>query len=225
VLNQWNHFFLVFDGATLKLYSGSAQVASIPASGTAPTNNASIFKIGLLQFQSFNFYHNGYMDEVSLWSKALSATEISGIMNNNGEIADADGEAQLKLYYKFNQGTPYASNTGINTLIDNQGLLDGTLNNFALNGSTSNWGSQDDLASIHFNKENVTIFPNPTSNALLITSAVEINEIEIIDTAGRSVLHQKEALSSQATLNVSMLNPGIYFAKINRTTTIKFVKK
>jgi hypothetical protein len=51
-------------------------------------------------------------------------------------------ETGLVAYYNFNQGVPAGDNTGINTLSDKtSNSYNGTLNNFALNGTTSNWVS------------------------------------------------------------------------------------
>jgi hypothetical protein len=225
VLNQWNHLFLVYNGSTLKIYSGATQVASVAASGSVPSSNTSTFKIGLIQFQTFNFYHKGFLDEVSLWNKALSVAEITAIINNSGEIAMPDTEVNLKAYYKFNQGTAYGANTGLTTLIDEKGVADGTLSNFALTGPTSNWGNQAALNATSFTKTAFSAFPNPVLNEINFTGSSEIKDIKIIDLGGRTILNQNMDLSQNASLNVSHLNAGIYFATINAEKTIKFIKK
>jgi len=77
----------------------------------------------------------GEIDEVGLWSRAITQSEIdclySGSLNPNSP--------NLVLAYNFNQGIAGANNSGINTLNPIAGSLSGTLNNFALNGATSNW--------------------------------------------------------------------------------------
>ncbi|TAG01231.1 MAG: choice-of-anchor D domain-containing protein, partial [Cytophagia bacterium] len=55
----------------------------------------------------------------------------------NTELAGT--ETGLVSYYKFNQGTAGGTNTGLNTLIDVVGCNNGTLTNFALTGTSSNW--------------------------------------------------------------------------------------
>ncbi|WP_026705866.1 LamG-like jellyroll fold domain-containing protein [Flavobacterium soli] len=225
VLEEWNHFFLVYDGSYLTLYLGDQEVASVAASGSVPASNSSTFKIGNIQYSSFNFYHQGYIDEVSLWSKALTGTDISTIMYNNGEIAAPEGETDLKLYYKFNQGTAYGSNAGLTTLTNEMGTLNGTLNNFALTGTTSNWGSEEELATNNFMTSKVSIYPNPTSSQIHFSGFSEINTIKIVDLAGRVILTQEEIKSQTATVNVADLTSGVYFAIINQSETIKFIKQ
>lgn len=225
VVNQWNHFFLVYNGSTLKIYKGAVEVASGAASGSVPASNTSTFKIGNVIFSTFNFYHKGYIDEVSLWNKALSPTEISAIITNNGEIASPDSEANLKVYYKFNQGIAYGANPGLTTLIDEKGAFDGTLSNFALSGNTSNWGSQDPLSTGSFDANTFVTYPNPASSQITFKSKTEINDIKISDLAGRKVLHFKASGLTSETLEISFLKQGIYFATINGSTTLKFSKR
>ncbi len=224
VLNQWNHLFLVYNGSTLKIYSGVTEVASVAASGTVPASNSSTFKIGNIQYSTFNFYHKGFIDEVSLWNKALTATEIAAIISNEGEINEPDAETNLKVYYKFNQGNPYGANPGLTTLIDEMGLQDGTLNNFALSGNISNWGSEN-LSSTNFNKATTFIYPNPVLNSLQIKNDMDITDIQILDLRGRKILSQKLSGTNTTTVDVSHLSAGIYLAQVNRSQFIKFVKQ
>ena len=80
---------------------------------------------------------NGSLDEVSIWSRALSAAEITGIMNG---ISSPTTQTGLLAYYNFNQGTAGGTNTGITTLSDASGKSrNATLRDFTLSGATSNW--------------------------------------------------------------------------------------
>lgn len=225
VLNQWNHFFLVYDGTALNLYSGTTLVGTTAASGSAPTTNSSTFKIGLIPFQSYNWYHNGYIDEVSLWNKGLSASEISTIIANNGDIANPASETNLKLYYKFNQGIPYGNNVGLTTLTDEKVTNNGTLNNFALTGNSSNWGNQT-LNTNTFNSTITSIYPNPTIEFLNFKGFNnDIINIKIVDLSGRIIVDKAITASQNTTINVSELQSGIYLAVINDNEKVKFIKK
>jgi len=224
VLNQWNHFFLVYDGTTLNLYSGTTLAGSTAASGNAPATNTSTLKIGLIQFQTFNWYHNGYIDEVSLWDKALSSTEISSIMSNNGEIANPASELNLKLYYKFNQGIPYGVNTTETTLIDEKVTNNGALANFALTGNSSNWGSAN-LSTSTFNTPFSYVYPNPTSSYLNFSGYSNLKNIKIVDISGRIIITKDILDTELPTVDVNTLSSGMYFALINDTEKIKFIKK
>lgn len=222
VLNQWNHFFLVYDGSYLSLFSGSDEVASIEASGSTPASNSSNFNIGNVKFSSYNFYHDGYIDEVSLWSKALSVTEIDNIIINNGEISSPTTQNNLEVYYKFDQGVAYGNNSGLTTLNDEMGSLNGTLNNFGLTGPTSNWGSEETMSTQNLNNSNFHLYPNPVSNTLNFSGLSEKINLQIVDIYGRTIIRKKA--TDPKSIDLSGISKGIYFAIVDDNQPIKFIK-
>lgn len=65
---------------------------------------------------------------VEAWINTTSSSELTG------------SESGLVAYYNFKQGVAGGNNAGVTTLIDlTSNNNDGDLQNFALNGSTSNW--------------------------------------------------------------------------------------
>ena len=135
VLNAWNHFVLTYDGTTLTLYHDGMAAGSVPATGNI-ANATESFYTGLTPWTGSPFYLNGKLDEVSLWSKSLTSTEINCLMT--GAIDPA--AANLELYYRFNQGVASGNNASVNTLMNAaSATMNGVLNGFALNGATSNW--------------------------------------------------------------------------------------
>ena len=79
---------------------------------------------------------DGTIDEVRVWNYARTQTEIMNDMNQ--ELCGTP--TGLVAYYRFNQGTAGGNNSGLTTLNDLSGNnYNGTLSNFALNGSSSNW--------------------------------------------------------------------------------------
>jgi gliding motility-associated-like protein len=86
----------------------------------------------------------GTIDEVRVWNTARTQCQIQTYMNC--EIAA--GTTSLVANYHFNQGLPGSNNPAVNTLTDASGNSNtGTLNNFALSGSTSNWVSPGSVVS------------------------------------------------------------------------------
>jgi hypothetical protein len=71
------------------------------------------------------------------------------------------------------------------------------------------------------------IYPNPTTGELTINNEqLIINNVEIFDIYGRVVSsHQLIASSAHHQINISHLNAGIYFIKINNEIAGKFVKE
>ncbi len=83
------------------------------------------------------------------------------------------------------------------------------------------------LGTDDFFRNNFTVFPNPATDLINITSngTAEITKISISDLNGRIV---KETNTELATLSVGDLNAGVYFLKINTIQgvgTTKIIKK
>jgi hypothetical protein len=149
--SQWTHVAATYDGLFMKIFINGVEVGSLSAPGaiSANTNNLSIGQQpgGLL-----SEYYKGGVDELRLWNRALSHCEIQNNMNCqlNGANNGLANQVDLVAYYRFNQGLVGANNTGITTLIDSSGHNNnGTLLNFTLTGTTSNWtaGSAINLAT------------------------------------------------------------------------------
>lgn len=134
-LNTWTHLAFTYDGSMLRLYKNGAIVDSLPASDVITTTTEN-FLIGDQLYQTTHYYLTGKVDEVSLWNRALSPAELSCLPVNGIDTATAIG---LKLYYRCNQGTAGGVNTGLTTLTDAAGNINGVLNNFALTGQASNY--------------------------------------------------------------------------------------
>ncbi len=137
VPQMWQHVAWIYDGTTVKLYMNGVLKGSSAATGVINQNNVP-FGIGKSLLGGFNFVYGGRIDEVSVWDKALTQTEVQDIMAN--EITGTD--PNLQLYYKFNQGVPGGNNTSITNLLSEVGggTRDATLYNFALTGDSSNFG-------------------------------------------------------------------------------------
>ncbi len=133
----WQHIAWIYDGSSIKLYVNGTLKGSKTASGTflGPAVN---FGIGKSLLGGFNFVYGGRIDEVSVWNKGLTQAEIQDMMAN--ELTGT--EANLQLYYKFNQGVPGGNNTSITKLeceTGTPGERDADILNFAMTGQTSNF--------------------------------------------------------------------------------------
>ncbi|WBV59792.1 T9SS type A sorting domain-containing protein [Chryseobacterium camelliae] len=83
------------------------------------------------------------------------------------------------------------------------------------------------LSTSEVSKVSAKVYPNPVSDLLNIESKNTIESIEIYDINGKLIktISQK---SSSASVRLSDLAPGTYFAKVNdhkTNQTIKFIKK
>jgi hypothetical protein len=132
----WQHFAWVYDGSSVLLYVNGTLKGSSAASGQF-SNPDVPFGIGKSLLGGYDFVYGGRIDEVSVWDKGLSQSEVQDMMDN--ELTGT--EENLQLYYKFNQGEPGGNNTSITHLISETGSgeRNAELMNFALTGATSNF--------------------------------------------------------------------------------------
>jgi hypothetical protein len=148
----WHHVALRFqigvtDGTQMYL-DGQPVGPAITLDVTPASNN---FQIGCNTTVQF---FNGQIDNVKIYSRALSASEIND--SYNCLTVNSTG---LKGSYNFNQGVAAANNSGITTLSDQSGNNNnGTLLNFALNGSTSNWVNGKSCCFLSSNITGTTIY-------------------------------------------------------------------
>jgi hypothetical protein len=137
----WQHFAWVYTGSQIQLWVNGNLIGSSNATGVFSSPGCP-FGIGKSLLGGFNFVYGGRIDEVTVWTKALDADDLTEMMENelNGD------ETDLVLYYKFNQGEPGGDNTSITHLFDEvgNGERDAELFNFALTGETSNFNGELD---------------------------------------------------------------------------------
>src|SRR6059036_1274181 len=77
-LNTWSHLAATYDGAMMRLYVNGVQVASRAQTGTMTTSSDAL-SIGGNTFSGQNW--TGLIDEVRIYSRALSPSEIQTDMN------------------------------------------------------------------------------------------------------------------------------------------------
>ncbi len=127
-LNTWYHVAGTFDGDTLKCYINGNLAGTTPFKGTIRDSSAYDLKIGRLAYTGIgqDRFFNGKIDEVRIWNRALSQSELQSNMNNHIDPAIQTG---LVGYWRFNEatGTIIADSSGNN--------LNGTLTSTTWNTS------------------------------------------------------------------------------------------
>lgn len=108
-LNQWTHVAGTFDGDSLRCYVNGVQKASFAFTGMIKwVSTVSLYNLMVgrcpqgLTTSSENRYFNGNIDEVRVWERALSASELQANMNNH---IDAAAQNRLLLYSRLNENT------------------------------------------------------------------------------------------------------------------------
>lgn len=142
----WQHIAWIYDGTKVELFVDGVSIGSTPASGIIESTDTPM-SIGKHISPWGLATWDGGIDEVTLWSKALTQAEIQEMMVN--ELVG--NEPGLELYYKFDQGAPGGDNTSISKLISEvePGVRDGDLVNFDMTGEISNFvGTVDNSVQI-----------------------------------------------------------------------------
>ncbi len=187
--NTWYHVAATYDGSNMKIYINGILDATKAQTGSV--NSTGAFNVGYLYNTSRNF--NGKIDEVRVWKRALSQTEISQNMCNVSVPATS-----LAAYWKFNEGSG-------STVQDTSG--NGVT--LTLTGvDASNWGtdvpcttgssaartaaSQKAINGGETNiKNQVKLYPNPASKSSPLTVSVpeeySKGKLTVYDLNGRIV--------------------------------------
>ncbi len=140
---NWHHVAITYDnGATTKFTMYIDGQLETSQNTTVPVNTAST-GVFLGQRNDGVNYFEGTLDEVRIWNTVRSQNDINTYKNQ--EFCSLP--TGLMLYYKFNQGIAGGSNAGVTTLNNETGSNNGTLSNFALSGTTSNWVSGVSMTS------------------------------------------------------------------------------
>ncbi|MEP1096098.1 MAG: choice-of-anchor D domain-containing protein [Cyclobacteriaceae bacterium] len=144
VVDTWYHVAVTFNGTKSAIIVDGTEVASQTDVASSLTPNTEPLVIGASPFTGASTWpFEGSMEEIRMWNTAKTASEI-----NTSKDAELKGdESGLVLYYHFNEGTISGDNTSIPFVRDRslQGN-NGTLNGFALTGSTGNFVSSADLS-------------------------------------------------------------------------------
>ena len=210
LLNTWQHIAGVWNGNDIKIYiNGVLMNTTTGVTGTSFITLNNPVRMGT-NFSNEKFLGN--IDEVRIWSRALTQVEIQN--NMNCELPS--GQTNLLAYYRFNQGFDGANNSTINTLTDSSGNnYNGTLNGFALSGTSSNWLAGSPINTINAPTANAQTFCNAATVANLVASGTNIKWY--VATTGGTAL-----------VSTTPLTNGNYFASqtvngcesVNRTSVV-----
>jgi len=142
-LNTWTHVAFVLDNGTGYLYVDGVQRGTGNLSTVNTATPATNFRIGE-RIPGGSIPFDGIIDEVRVWNVAKTATQLVALKDD--ELCPS--QAGLVAYYRCNEGLANGSNSTVTTLVDNStSSNNGTLNNFGLSGSTSNWVAGASLTS------------------------------------------------------------------------------
>ena len=202
-----------------------------------PTGGSYIFSYGnAVNGQAFGLtmnYNNGL--EQYNWGAGYSVivtiNDNSNVFFNNGQwyhlVTSYDG-TKVKIYMNGNLiktqtlaintsnsvnnlfkigATPSTSSGGtLNAAIDDLQIFDVALTDAQVNSLYSGTLATSDLSNI---KNNISIYPNPTKDFVVVKSETPITKIELYDFSGKKI---KESASKE--MNIFSLERGNYLVKI-----------
>lgn len=143
--NEWHHLLVSYEAASssLSLYVDGILVDNAT---TATTPSSLITTESYLGFLTSNSsatgYFSGQIDEFRITSSASDCYAV----DQQATCQLADDAPNLEVYYRFNQGLAGEDNTGITELAATAGP-NGTLEDFALMGESSNFVSGSPVSS------------------------------------------------------------------------------
>lgn len=204
-INTWYHVALTFDGSTKSLYIDGILQGTVSNAGTFTNTNSEPLLIGDFDIAtSDNGEWEGQIDEVRIWSDVRTEQELRDNMNRKLDVAD---ESNLLGYYQFNTGIAGSTNTGVDVLTDRSGNGNsGTLSNFALSGTSSNWVSSG-----------ATIADQNLSNSLQgAGNALDFDGVEErVTIPDDNTLDLSTTLTLEAWINTTSTNEQYILAKGN----------
>jgi len=133
-VNTWTHVAATFNRYVLRVYINGLMVDSLIDSTAVGIPGSIPLTVGNTHSLSRPWW--GLIDEVKLWSRALSSAEIA----QNYQNSYCGFSSDLRAYYRFNKGRAGSRNTTFFRIPDwSSNNNDGVLYNFRLDGSTSNY--------------------------------------------------------------------------------------
>ena len=186
MFGQWNHIVANYDGSTMRIYVNGVLAGSM-LSGSENTDTVTSVKIGA-EFTSGSpaSYFPGYIDDVRIYNRALSASEVSQLYSDNSSsiLTAVQGQSVPSVsfaaeevgpgpvaYWKFDEGqgqTAYDSSSNKNN---------GTLgNSTGIDAYDPTWVTNDQCVSGKCLKfDGSASFVNPgTGSSLNITNAITV---------------------------------------------------
>lgn len=131
--NTWVHVAATFDGTAVALYVNGYSCSVTGTMSGSFVAGTELLEIG--RRVSGDTKYKGDISEVQLWNVVRSQAEIQADLKSY-----ATSQTNQLAYYKMDQGMAGGDNAGITTSTDLvNSANNGTLNNFALSGTGSNW--------------------------------------------------------------------------------------
>jgi hypothetical protein len=119
--NVWYNIVGTYDGSNVKIYIDGVLKGTLSASGNINTNNTILY-LGDSGYGGYSQILNGNLDEVSIYSRGLTQSEVTDIFGQ-GVPSDVSSISDIEAYWRMGDGDT------ANTITDNVGSNNGTMVN------------------------------------------------------------------------------------------------
>jgi hypothetical protein len=150
-----------------------------------------------------------------IWNISNSRWEIQ--LDNDGPIGAPDYSTAV-LYYNINASLPNPPDLSLGTWVDAGGFCGGN-NTLTLSGDVQS----TTLGSTSFNIKNVKLFPNPTSNFIVISGLSKNLNYKIYNLLGIEVV--EGLASNNEKISIKNFKNGVYFIKFDNGYLLKILKE
>jgi hypothetical protein len=139
--DTWYHIAFTYSGGKIEAYVNGQSIGSSTGHSWNTDNTTLSVVRSYFTWPMFD----GNLDEVRIWNFARTTTQLQSTMNDTlAPVYYSTADSGLVTYYRFDEGSGGGNNSGVTTLPDlSSSALNGTLYNFALSGSASNWVTSD----------------------------------------------------------------------------------
>ena len=207
--DTWNHAVFARESGVLKIYQNGIEVFS---GAYTDSWDMTQFGIGVARaFGSRVYYFNGKIDQVRIFSSALTSSQVTELYNEKPEVDTSNFKTVL---YEGNSSTQYISNVGMDLETNgglvwlkqrnssqNHGLFDTVrgVNSFLISNSTSNVNTRttDTLSSFDANGFTLT----PYSSDAFINYSGRTMVAWCWKGGGDAVLNEEGTIDSQVSAN------------------------
>ena len=208
-IGAWQHIAGVWNGSSVMIYVNGILKGSTTGV-TGPHLNSTVTNSVVLGYESAGSGEsfNGSLDEVRIWTRALCQGEIQNNMSAELKLP----QAGLLAYYMFNEGVADGPNATVTTLADSSGNnYNGTISNFSLSGTTSNWIAPGAVNtgsySPAFVSPTVTVSGNTTICSGATTTLTAVGNVSTFTwTAGPNTAANVVSLTSNGSFSVVASN-------------------
>jgi gliding motility-associated-like protein len=200
---EWHHYALVYDGTNISFYyDGEQKLAPTPL---AINTTNGLVRLGLWNSGPSNKYFKGEIDEVKVWSRALSSFEIKQGFHHPIQ----GNEAGLVYYANFDNPEPEIYNIVSRKAVAVTGAPVRVKTAYPFGGGVSLAKSEVAGSSVYGNGVNVTAFYNAVTPVIAGFSKIDFSSPAFNDFSPSAVKLGKEywvgnRFNTNANLNMNL---------------------